>query len=414
MFVMDVLRIASVIGVALLIGKAVAKLHLPAVLGCLLAGMVFGPYGVGLLDQRILDTVWYSTTLDFVECGMGLMIGMELVWRQMRSLGRQIFIITLTQSLGTFFIVSAAFSAVFYLLGIPAFLGMIFGGIALATAPAPALSIVNEYKTSGPVTKTLIPMAALDDVVAIVVFLSVMAMTLQKTAGGSIPVYLIGLVILIPVMIGGGVGFLTGIALKRVKAKRSKMILVLVGVLFAAGMTVLVNHFLMPIPMLNFMLTGMVYSAVYANMVEEDTLHQISTGVMPIIQFCFVIMIVNLGAPLDYHLILGAGFYTALYIITRAFGKIGGAAFGGWVTNAPKTVRKYLGFTLLPHSGVSLVLTGIAVSALSGWNNEYADIVRGTIAAAAVINEVIAVLLAKKAFEKAGEVGQANLQNIVS
>ena len=35
------------------------------------------------------------------------------------------------------------------------YLALLFGGIALATAPAPSLSIVNEFRASGPVTKTL-------------------------------------------------------------------------------------------------------------------------------------------------------------------------------------------------------------------------------------------------------------------
>lgn len=69
----------------------------------------------------------------------------------------------------------------------------------------------------------------------------------------------------------------------------------------------------------------------------------------------------------------------------------------------PDTVKKYLGFTLLPHSGVSLVFTGIAVSTLSQAAPEAARIVQGTIAAAAVINEIIAVIMAKKGFEWAGE-----------
>ncbi len=58
---------------------------------------------------------------------------------------------------------------------------------------------------------------------------------------------------------------------------------------------------------------------------------------------------------------------------------------------------------MLPHSGVSLVFTGIAVSVLSGSVPEYAKVIQGTIAAAAVINEVIAVIASKKAFEWAGE-----------
>ena len=94
-------------------------------------------------------------------------------------------------------------------------------------------------------------------------------------------------------------------------------------------------------------------------------------------------------------------------IIARAVGKYGGAYVGAAVTHAPETVKKYLGFTLLPHSGVSLVFTGIAVSILEGPAPECASIIQGTIAAAAVINEIIAVFMAKKGFEWAGELHQA-------
>ena len=112
-----------------------------------------------------------------------------------------------------------------------------------------------------------------------------------------------------------------------------------------------------------------------------------------------IVAILNLGAPLDYHLIFGAGLYTAVYIISRAIGKYFGAYFGASITHAPESVKKYLGFTLLPHSGVSLVFTGIAVSVLSGTAQDCAAILQGTIAAAAVINEIIAVFMAKKGFE---------------
>ena len=69
----------------------------------------------------------------------------------------------------------------------------------------------------------------------------------------------------------------------------------------------------------------------------------------------------------------------------------------------PLTVQKYLGMTLLPHSGVSLVFTGIACTTLASRPN-LVGIVQGTIAAAAVINEIIAVFIAKKGFELAKEI----------
>ena len=70
----------------------------------------------------------------------------------------------------------------------------------------------------------------------------------------------------------------------------------------------------------------------------------------------------------------------------------------------PGTVKKYLGLVLLPHSGVSLVFTGIICSVLAPSEPMLAQIVQGTIAAAAVINEFFAVIAAKKGFELAGEI----------
>lgn len=106
---------------------------------------------------------------------------------------------------------------------------------------------------------------------------------------------------------------------------------------------------------------------------------------------------------MDYHLILGAGLYTIIYILARAFGKYFGAMAGARITHMPDTVRKYLGLTLLPHSGVSLVFTGIICTTLSS-SPQLVQLVQGTIAAAAVINEFIAVIAAKKGFELAKEI----------
>ena len=70
----------------------------------------------------------------------------------------------------------------------------------------------------------------------------------------------------------------------------------------------------------------------------------------------------------------------------------------------PDTVKKYLGLTLFPHSGVSLVFTGIICATLSQTQPDLAQIVQGTIAAAAVINEIIPHVCRKKGFEIAGEI----------
>ena len=272
-------KLILVVILAFLAGKLISKLKLPAILGWLIAGMLLGPHAFSLMNQEILDAGWYQVMIHVLECGVGLMIGTELVWNKIKKSGKAIVITTLTQSLGTFLVVSLVFGVVFYITDVPLYLCFVFGGIALATAPAPELSIVREFN--------------------------------------------------------------------------------------------------------------------------------------PVLGIAMILVILNLGAPLDYHLILGAGMFTAVYILSRALGKYFGAYFGAAVTKSPQTVKKYLGFTLLPHSGVSLVFTGIAVSVLSGSAPECAQIIQGTIAAAAVINEIIAVIMAKKGFEWAGELNQSGADNAV-
>lgn len=397
------LRLCATVAIAFLCGKLIAKLKLPSILGWLIAAMVLGPHAVSLASQELLDAAWYQNTIHVMECAVGLMIGTELVWNKIKRSGKAIVITTLTQSLGTFFLVSLVFGVVFYSAGIPLYLALIFGGIALATAPAPALSIVREFKTDGPVTKTLIPMAALDDIVGCIVFFCVISAVAGKLSHGQLPVAMIPMMVVLPLLIGVATGYVAGLFLKKARGNGATLALLIAWILVTSGVGFFFNYVVMPSPVLNFMLIGMAFSATFSNMVSEARLEQILRVFNPILNILMIFVIVNLGAPLDYHLMLGAGIYTAVYILSRAAGKYCGAYFGASITKSPETVKKYLGLTLLPHSGVSLVFTGIAVSVLSGPAPECAQIIQGTIAAAAVINEVIAVIVAKKGFEWAGE-----------
>lgn len=390
--------------IAFVVGKIVSKLKLPSLLGWLLSGMVLGPYALNLANNELLASHYYETILKILECVVGFMIGTELIVKKLKEHGKPLLITTITQSVGTYIIVSLTFSIVFIFMNKPLYLAFILGGIALATAPAPALSIVQEFKTTGPVTNTLIPMAALDDMVGVICFFSTISVVIMKISGGGIPFYLVPVMIFLPLLIGFVTGFPTGLLLRKYKSK-NMIILILIGMnLVTAIIGFICNKYLLPAPVLNFMLMGMSFSATFANMLKEDEVEDVIKYFEPFLAVSLIIVIINLGIPLDYKAILGTGFFTIIYIISRAIGKYFGARFGAKITNMPETVQKYLGFTLLPHSGVSLVFAGIAVSVLSKFSPENTVVIQGTIAAAAVINEIIAVIMAKKGFEYAGEI----------
>lgn len=401
------IRLLVVAMVAFFVGNMIAKIKLPSILGWLLTGMVLGPHAIGIMNNDLLNATGYQVLLSILEIGLGIMIGSELIFKDIKKSGKNIIVTTLFQSLTTFSVVTLFFGVIFYFSHIPVYLAFIFGGIALATAPAPVLSIVQEFKTNGPVTRTLIPMAALDDIVAIIVFFSTISLITAANTDQSMPLYIIlAVMIVLPVMIGSIIGFAGGIFLKKDLSKFNLLVSLIVMILLVASVGFIFNNFILAKPVMNFMLIGLGFSTAIANIVPKEKLAGIMTALSPLLKFSLMMVILNLGAPLDYQLILGAGAFTAIYIISRALGKYSGAFMGAKLTKSPDSVAKYLGLTLLPHSGVSLVFTGIAAAQLSTFDPSAAIIVQGTIAAAAVINELIAVIVAKKAFEWAGELDQ--------
>lgn len=406
----EVLKVFAIICVAVVCGKIVSKLKMPAILGWLITGIVFGPYLVGLVDFATMEQAWYKGAISAFECCAGLMIGTEIIFSKMKSYGKQVIGITIVQSVGTFLFVSLCFAVAFLIADIPIWLAFIFGGIALATAPAPALSIVNEFKTKGPVTRTLIPLAAMDDVIGVVVFFSVISIISATVTGGSVSALTIVGSVLMPFIVGIVPGIAAGFLLKKKRRPLPTLFLLLGSIAVTIAVGFAVDIFVFGEKTLNYILIGMAFSATFANIAGDERTEEIMRLFHPMLNISLIAVIVNLGMPLDYRAIAGAGVFTAIYMVSRAIGKIGGAYLGGVMTKAEPAVKKYLGFTLLPHSGVSLIFAGIAISTLSAVRPDCAEIIQGTIAAAAIINEIIAVLIAKQAFKWSGELSAQEVE----
>lgn len=375
MIFLQILRLLAVMVLAFGAGKLASKLKMPVILGWLIAGMVLGPHALNLLDQQTLDAAWFGSVEHLLECVAGLIIGTELLWKKLRSAGRQILVTTVTESLGTFAVVSLVFACVFRITGVPVYLAFLFGGIVLATAPAPSLSIVNELKTNGPVTRTLMPMAALDDLVGATVFFVVVALVSAQISSVGIPVAGILVLVFLPVPLGGAMGFWAGCRMCRARTPAP-------GLWYHAG------------PACSHRRTGRAGKCASAGSCAElhAAGHVLFRGICqlhsrrPSGKHHACDESRHRGGADCGHFEPGcaAGLSSDFrrgdlycHILARAVGKYSGAYLGAAVTGAPKTVRNFLGFALLPHSGVSLVFTGIAVSVLSGPAPECASILQG-------------------------------------
>ena len=227
--IIQILRVFAVICIAIIVGKIVAKFKLPAILGWLITGIVFGPYLTEIVTLEITNALWYKIFVKVFECFAGVMIGREIIFKKIAGSGKQIIGITFLQSIGTCLFVSLVFAVAFLIADIPVYVAFIFGGIALATAPAPALSIVNEYRTKGPVTDTLIPLAAIDDVIGVVVFFTVISVISATKGSQSASVLSVVGMVILPFAIGIGTGGLTALLLRKLKDARVCFAVLIVG-----------------------------------------------------------------------------------------------------------------------------------------------------------------------------------------
>ena len=172
------LSVSIAILAGLLMTRLVKPLNLPDVTAYLVAGVLVGPYclgalGINGLGFTSMDAVSALALVSEVALGfIAFSIGNEFRLEELKHTGRQALMIGIAQALVATLMVDAALLAVYFIapdiLTVPQ--AITLGAIATATAPAATLMVVRQYKASGPLTKLLLPVVALDDAVGLVVF----------------------------------------------------------------------------------------------------------------------------------------------------------------------------------------------------------------------------------------------------
>lgn len=156
------MRILLSLSVAVLTGllmTRVAKpLKLPSVTAYLVAGVLIGPYCLGLLGIQGLgfptmaDVESLSLISDVALGFIAFSIGSEFRVSELKKTGKQALVVGVLQALTATFLVDIALIAVCLLTNgkLSVAQAITLGAIATATAPAATLMVVRQYKAKGP------------------------------------------------------------------------------------------------------------------------------------------------------------------------------------------------------------------------------------------------------------------------
>ncbi len=379
-------------------GRVFELIRIPAVTGYLVAGLILGPI-TGYLSVDYLQN--FSVIGDVALGFIAFQVGNELWFGKLKKSGKKIVIITVIQAVLTTVIVAVAT----LLFGCDLPVALMLGAIAAATAPAPIMMVIKKYRTKGELTDTIIPVVGLDDAVGVVMFGTLLSISIAMiTAEGealSLGHMLLEplLEIVISIVIGGAIGYISGKAIQKItdnnERQEKNLIVVIIAVLLTTGTSLLAGA--SPI------LTPMVAGAVVTNLINKECFSLEEETIRFFIPPLMIAFFTIAGANLQFNVIISAGVIGAVYIIGRAFGKFFGAYLGCTITKSSQKVKKFLGVSLLPQSGVAIGLSVAAYNAFAPLNLEYALIVKNVVLASVLFFALTGPVLVKIALFKAKE-----------
>jgi Kef-type K+ transport system membrane component KefB len=380
-------------------GNLFKQVGLPRLTGYLATGIVVGPNGLGLLAASMVDSL---TLVNGMAVAMiALTAGNELEFRAMRPLMRSIAWITAIAVLGTTVLLAAA---AFLTRGqLPFFDGLgtaeavavaaVLGVVMVAQSPAVVVALREETKSDGPVTRTVLGVVVIADLVVILLFAIVSSVCKAVLGGRADVLHTLGaLAWELPgsLLVGAVLGLVLWLYLRRVGTGASLFLLLLTFVMAEVGQRL---HF---DPLLVALAAGMVIRN--ATKVSDGLNRHIEACSPPVFILFFAV------APATIHLdaLALVGLPAAIFVLVRATGFLAGAPIGAKLAGAPETVRRFAGFGLLPQAGLALALSQIFRKTFPEFGEHAGALTLGVVA----INELVAPVLYRLALVKSGEAGR--------
>lgn len=358
----------------------------------LLVGVVFGTHRIEAFfgEDIAAEMVGkFDIIKDLATGFIAFSIGSEFEFKYIKKLGKAPIVIACLESLGAVVFVALAM----FLATGDIQLSLIMGAIAAATDPAATILVARQYKAKGPVTQTLIPIVAIDDATALMMYGICVALAKALTGAFSIMTLLDPIKEIFGSLIFGIIlGLIFTVLIKFYTGRGNRLAITIAMI----SLCVSVSH----IDGLDFspLLACMAMSVTVVNTSHrwEPVFEQMDRMTPPIFMLFFFVT----GAGMDIRVLPTIGIIGVVYIIFRVIGKIVGAFLGGRMSKAHPNVQKYLGIGLIPQAGVAIGLAMMCGSVVP----QYAKQITAVVVCGTIIYELIGPILTKVTLTKIGEI----------
>lgn len=286
------------------------KIHIPGLLGMLVAGIVLGPHVLNLIDPSILQI-----SADLREIALIVILvraGLSLDIKDLKKVGRPAILMSFVPA--TFEIIGAVLLGS-WLLGVSVVEAAIIGAMLAAVSPAIIVPKMLTLMEKGYGTKKSIPQlvmagASADDIYAIVLFTSFIGIA----KGGAFHAWSL---LTVPVSIitgfavGIGAGMLLVLVFKRFHIRDTIKVLIILG---AAFLLVGFEAHISAVVPFSGLLAVMALGGTILKM-REEVAKRISGKFSKIWVAAELILFVLLGAAVDIRYMFQAGIWAVVVIV---------------------------------------------------------------------------------------------------
>lgn len=381
--------------------KIVSRFGLPKLTGYILAGVITGPYVLGLVTTEM--AVSLKLVSGTAAAIIALEAGAELQLEKIRPVMRTLRALAVVSVLGT----AAAIAGVLYLLrGSLGFFAeldetqtiavCVLLGVALAAkSPAVAMALISETRSEGPLTSTILATVVVADLGVIVCFSIASALTGAVIGGGidvATTVFNVCWALFGSVAFGIAIGMLIGVFLKVIKSGGASLFAVLICVVVAeVGTRVRLDPLIV-------MLAAGIYLRNFSGADTAQLLGNFAAAQLPV----FLVFFALAGAKLHIFELWAAIIPVVLIAATRAASFYLGAKVATAATGAPEVVKRYAWYGLVPQAGLALALALVLAKSFPSFGAEASVILFGVVG----FNELIAPVVLRVVLLRSGEAGK--------
>lgn len=381
---------------AYLVGGLFSRIRLPRLTGYIVTGIAVGPAVLGFIPEPALQNL--KLVSGVAVALIALTAGTELELRAMRPLFRSIAWLTGVTVLG----MAALLTATIYLARdlLPFMAGLsplqaasvalVLGVVISAKSPAVVVALKKEMEADGPLTRTVLAVVVLGDLMVILMF--AVATPIARAAlglGSGVLESVATLAWEIPGSFAAGIlaGLLLSVYIRKVSEGTELFLLTVCFVIAEVGARLHLDPLLVALAAGIFIrnLTG-----------AGERLHQAIDGSsLPV----YVVFFAVAGATIHLDVLAIVGAPAVLLVSVRALGFLAGSGIATRLAGSPEAVRRYAGFGLLPQAGLALALSMLFAKTFPEFGAEAAALTLGIVA----INEICAPALYRFALARSGE-----------